>query len=129
MRRIVYTALTLTCVALAPCAAAGAGGAQTVGNTPGPEKVYVTCPAHVRVGVRDLPDGWNPVSVATPDFVEASVLGKPGAQVLVCLYADQAAGEHSIMRPVPAGLDCRPAQSPKQQFVCTPKPKAPVKLK
>lgn len=125
MRRRVY-AIAAAVLAAGLCAAAHDASRAAV--TPAPEeKVYFTCPVSVRVGAKDLPEGWSVVASATLMFVEAQTIEQ--SRLLMCTYRSKELGEHSIMRIAPEGYGCRLSTPGGKQFICARRPKAPIRIK
>lgn len=125
MRRRVYA---IAAAALAAALGAAALGADPAAATPArEEKIYFTCPISVRVGAKDLPEGWNAVASATLMFVEAQTIEQ--SRLLMCTYRSKELGEHSVMRIAPEGYGCRLSTPGGQSFVCARRPKAPVRIK
>lgn len=131
MRRVIYAALATAVIALAE------GWMYSAANTEraiathaaGEGKYFMRCPNSVKVGIKGPPTGWN----AEPDqyhpFIEAAVVRQGGITFINCDYGTAGIKNHALTHIATAGYDCRLVAAGQKDAVCTPKPKAPVKIK
>jgi hypothetical protein len=100
--------------------------AKTQGNPAG--KYFMTCPNGVKVGIKGASEGWY----ADPDqyhsFIEATVVRQGNTSFITCDYGTSGMKKYALSR-IAAGYDCRAVAVGSRDVVCTPKPKAPIKIR
>ena len=120
-----YLRVGFAVMALCITLAVLAGGALSA--TQNSNKLYFKCPHLVKVGPTNLPAGWDAIGGESLNFAEAGVLTPEGP--IVCTYGRTDGKQHSIMRLAPEKYTCRAENPRNRDVVCTPKLKAPIKIK
>jgi hypothetical protein len=102
----------------------GWGGVRITTATEG--KYSITCPNGVKVGIKDASGGWYAGSDESHSFTKATVVRQGNNSFITCEYGTS--GKYALSR-IATGYDCQAVALGSRDVVCTPKPKAPIKIR
>jgi hypothetical protein len=127
MRRTVCTALALAISLTAVCLNLTRTTESAVAITTATEGKYsMTCPNGVKVGIKGASAGWYAGPDESHSFTEVTVVRQGNNSFITCEYGTS--GKYALSR-IATGYDCRAVALGSRDVVCTPRPKAPIKIK
>ena len=103
----------------------GWGGTRITIATEG--KYSMTCPNGVKVGIKGASAGWNADPDQYQSFIEATVVTQGNTSFITCDYGTGGMKKYALTH-IAAGYYCRSLAVGSRDVVCTPKPKAPIKI-
>jgi hypothetical protein len=129
MRRTVCTALALAISLTAVCLNLARTTESAVAITTATEGKYsITCPNGVKVGIKGASGGWYSGPDEYHSFIEATVVRQGNTSFVTCDYGTSGIKKYALSR-IATGYDCRAVALGSRDVVCTPKPKAPIKIR